>query len=497
MPGMPPQPSGRRSGASGARIALIIGAVVALLLAVGGTVLLVSGGDDDKEPTAEGENGGNEGGGNGGNGGNGGGDGPGGGGTLPAEPIDAALAWSTPTPKVTAEDIILGARGSWIAGDTVVRTIEDSITAYNLESGEEVWSLPLELSGGDCNASPTTSENRIAVLQGRDCEVLTVIDIAAGEEVSQIPLDLEVTGGYLTDTAYPAVLGDTVALGWGTGGAGYSISTGEQLWTSSPEENCPEVYYAVIDETLVSQRSCGFVGDEGGSIRATTEGGDELWEWEYEPEYEGQKLVVHSVISIEPLVVTAWLDDDIEKESIFVIDENHQEISHALDYDIDRYKSPCQINTLNDCKMAVVQDGFLFLASNGAGADNAVVAFELSSGQPLYEVAPVYEDGGGPVNGSFREIRPFASQDGLILAYQRDSYDDTTAGMVVAIDPATEEATPVMNLDPAATAQEMASGSPSDPQELRLIWHEDTLLMITEAFYEGDLENREATLVYR
>ncbi|MEO3750410.1 PQQ-binding-like beta-propeller repeat protein [Streptomyces sp. B6B3] len=480
LPGTPPPGQGK---ANGSRIALIVAAVLVLLLAAGGGAVLVFSGDDEKKPSADPTTGDGDGG--GGNSGEG---------DLPAEPVAAALAWQTAGPDVSAEDIILGARGSWISGDTLVRTLDDAVAGYDLETGEEAWRIPLELSGGDCNASPTASADRIAVLQGRDCEVLTVIDIAAGEEINTIPLELD--AGYLTDTTYPAFLGDTIALGWGTGGAGYDAASGEQLWTTSSEEDCPEVAYAVFDDLFVSQTSCGFVGDEGGSIRATDEAGDELWEWEYGPEYQGRELRVHSVVSIDPLVVTAWLDDDIEQESIFVIDENHQEISHALDYDIDHYKSPCMINTLNDCKMSVVHDGFLYLASSTSGEENAVVAFELSSGQPLYEVGPDDSDG-GPSSDAFREIRPFAVEDGRILAYQRDTWDDSRPGMVVAIDPATEEATPLMTLDPAASAVESAAGSPTDPQELRLIWHDNTLLMLTEAFYEGDLEEREATLVYR
>ncbi len=484
QPGMPGMPPPGPHKASGSRIALIVAAVVVLLVALGGGAVLVLSGDDEKKPSADSDGDGE---GEGGEG-TGGEDGPSG------DPVDAALAWQTPGPEVSAEDIILGARGSWISGDTLVRTFDDAITAYDLATGEEAWTIPLELSGGDCNASPTASADRIAVLQGRDCEVLTVIDIAAGEEINSIPLELD--AGYLTDTTYPAFLGETIALGWGTGGAGYDATTGEQLWTTSTEEDCPEVAYAVIDDMFVSQTSCGFVGDEGGSIRATNEAGDELWEWEYGPRHQGKELAVHSVLSVDPLVVTAWLDDDIEQESIFVIDENHEEISHALDYDIDHYKSPCMVNTLTDCKMSVVHDGFLYLASNAPGEANAVVAFELSSGQPLYEVGPNDSDG-GPSADTIREIRPFGVQDGRILAYQRDGWDESAPGMVVAIDPATEESTPLMNLDPGASAAEAAAGSPSDAQELRLIWHDNTLLMLTEAFYEGDLEDREATLVYR
>ncbi|MGP4112194.1 outer membrane protein assembly factor BamB family protein [Streptomyces sp. 4N509B] len=490
MPGMPP-PGGPRRGMN-TRLMVIVAAVTAVVLAAVGAVVLISG--DDGSPTAEGERG--EDGENGGGEQNPGGGGEGGGG-LPTEAIDAALAWSVPGMEPTAEEIILGARGSWISGDTVVRTMDDAITAFSLEGGEEVWSVPLQLSGGDCNASPTASENRIAVLQGRDCEVLTVIDIAEGTEVTTINLDLDAIGGYLTDTTYPAILGDTVLVGWGTGGAGYSISEGAQIFEQSSEEDCPEVAYVVIDEMFVSHRQCGFLGDEGGAIRATNEAGDVQWEWEYGPEYENKELAVKSVVSIEPLVITAWLDDDLEQESILVVDDNHQEISHVLDYDIDRFKSPCQVNTFNDCRMSVVHDGFLYLAGADTGMPTSVVAFELSSGQPLYEVEPMTADGGAPPNGSALEIRPFTVLDGKVLAYQRDAYDPTQPGMVLAIDPATEEATPLMNLDPGASEEESYAGSPTDYFELGLLWHENSLLMLTEAFYEPDLEQREAILAFR
>jgi putative pyrroloquinoline-quinone binding quinoprotein len=485
-PPSPPPSGGAKGGLSGAQLALVISAVLALLLAGGGAVWLLTG-SDDGSTTASDEPGGGEGTGR---------EDTGGEDALPAEPVDASLDWRVPRPDVSAEDVVLGARGVWFSGETVVRAIDDAITAWHLETGEEAWSIPLELSGGDCNASPTASDDRIAVLQGRDCEVLTVIDISAGEEITSIPLDGE-SAGSLDDTNYPALLGDTVALGSGTTGVGYDITTGEQIWGTSPEENCPEVAFAVVDETFVSQRSCGWVGDEGGSIRATTEGGEELWEWEYGTEYQGEPLTVHSVLSVEPLVVTAWLDDEPERESIFVIDENHEEIAHALDYDPAHYVSPCQINTLNDCKASVVHDGFLYLTSETPGSESTVVAFELSSGQALYEVEPVSEDGETPSADSYRRIRPFAAVDGRILAYQRDGYDDTVPGMVVAIDPATEEARPVMRLDPAASAQEHAAGVPSEPQDLRLLWHEGSLLMLTESFHEGDLEDRDAILAYR
>src|SRR5690606_3291317 len=141
---------------------LVVAVVLALLVGGGvGAALLLGGGDEGDEaepgpsPSQERKN--DEGG-----------------------PADASLAWQLPAPEVTEEEINEDSRGVWISGDTVVRAIGDAITGWDLGTGEEAWRLPLELSEGNCEASRNAWEDRVAVLQGRDCEELTVVDIARG-----------------------------------------------------------------------------------------------------------------------------------------------------------------------------------------------------------------------------------------------------------------------------------------------------------------------------
>lgn len=117
--------------------------------------------------------------------------------------------------------------------------------------------------------------------------------------------------------------------------------------------------------------------------------------------------------------------------------------------------------------------------------DNAVVAFDLTTGQAVWEA--------DPINGG--QIVPFGTLDGKVLAYQLAGYE--VAGMVVAIDPETEQAEPVMALEHTARETERTILNNTYTFDARLLWHNNTFFMIDEAFYPHDGEDDPALLVYR
>ncbi|MDT0441743.1 PQQ-binding-like beta-propeller repeat protein [Streptomyces johnsoniae] len=489
-PGGPPPPPGPAKGSGGRRggnrrlVVIAAVAAFALLVGGGGAVWLLSG--DDKETTAEDDAGGDGGDGEGGDAEEGeGGDTAEGGEPLPSEPIAAGLAWELPSPEVSEEESIIDARGTWLTDDAFVRVTPDALVSYDLESGAENWSLPFEFSGGDCLPSRNVSENRIALLQGRDCEVLTVVDIVAGTEVMTIPIESEWP---TYSDSVPAILGDTVAVGTGVAGLGFSISQEKMIWRPQASAECRESAYTVVDEMFVSQLTCGFAGDEGGSIRATDADGNELWEWTYEATYEEEPFEVESVVSVDPLVVQATVGEDLmapDTTRLLVVDENYQEIVTELDFDTNRHLTPCETGTFDNCWLGVEHEGFLYLPSNVPYGDNAVEAFDLSTGRPLYEVPAI--------NGG--QILPFGVQDGQILAYQVAS--DALEGMVVAIDPETEEARPIMALDRAARPQEYALMAGIFVHDQHLLWQNNTLVLANRSFYSSDAPEVRSALVYR
>ncbi|WP_345025800.1 hypothetical protein, partial [Streptomyces sedi] len=478
--GTPPPSAGPGAG-GGKRPPLwmmVLGVVLVVLLAGGGTYFFVFAGDD-KETTANrdadgGEDGEGE-----------GEDGDGGGGSLPSEPIESSLAWEVPPLEVGEGDNLVRSGGAWFTDDALVRVLGNDLVSYDLATGQENWTLPFELSGGDCNASANVDENRIAILQGRDCEVISVVDIAAGEEIASIPLNNSITPGR---HERPAILGDTVAVGWGIGGGLYQISTGEQLFVSSSEggNECVENAYMVVDQQFISRVECGLFGDGGGRVRATNEEGDPSWEWEF-TDFEGEPMDVRSVLSVEPLTLVVDVGESLSdsSEKIVVINEDRTEIEHVLDYDIDRYLQPCEGQAFPSCPLGVVHEDYLYLATGNIGGDNAVVAFNLTTGQAEYE-APA-------INGG--QVRPFAEQDGKILAYQPATSE--LEGMVVALDPAAEELSPVMALDRTALPKEYGMmGSGLFAADSLPMWHENTLVLNDRVVYE-DEDSPPSVLAYR
>lgn len=460
---------------------LVLGVVLVLLLAGGGTYFFVI--DDEGNTTAENRDAG--GGDPDSEGETEGGGGAGGEGSLPAEAIESSLAWEVPPIEVGTDEILVRSKGAWFVDDAVVRVLGNELVSYDLATGRENWSLPFELSGGNCNASPNVDENRIAILQGRDCEEISVVDISAGEEIIQIPLNNAITPDQYD---YPAILGDMVAVSWGIGGGGYRISTGEQVWVSSTEDgsNCAEVAFMVVEQEFVSLMECGWLGEEGGSVRATDEEGNPTWEFEFS-DFEGEQMEVRSIISVAPLTLLINVGESLSEgsEKIVVVNEERTEFEHVLEYDNTRYLAPCETLMVPSCPLGVVHEGYLYLATNEVAGDNAVVAFNLATGQAEYEA--------DAINGG--AIRPFAVQDGKILAYQPADYE--LEGMVVALDPETEEVRAVMALDRAAREKEYAMmGSGMFPHDNLPMWHENTLVLVDRTVYE-DEESPPSVLAYR
>ncbi|WP_062216502.1 hypothetical protein [Streptomyces sp. NBRC 109706] len=482
-PGAPPPAPGGGGGFGRGRVLLVVGVVLAVLLGGGGVFWALSGDDKntnaenrdaggDEPPPEEEETGGPDGEDDGGGGG---------GGSLPSEPISASLAWEVPPIEVDADDILIRSKGTWFIEDAFVRVLGDKLISYDIATGQENWSLSFQLSGGDCNASANVDDNRIAILQGRDCEVISVVDISVGEEVATIPINNSITPDKYD---HPAILGDTVAVSWGIGGGGYRISTGEQLWVS--DGDCAETAYMVVESQFVSLQECGWLGEEGGTLRATDEAGNPNWEWDF-AELDGEPMEVRSVLSLDPLTVVVKTGEAFGDgaEEIVVINENHTEIEHVLDYDTDRFVAPCENQMFTSCPLGVVSDGYLYLGTNAGRDDGGLAAFNLTTGSPEYEV--------GAINGGV--IRPFAVEDGKILAYQPADYE--LEGMVSVLDPATEELSPLMALDRNAREKEYSMmGGGMFPHDNVPMWKDNTLLLVDQVTYESE-ESPPSLLAYR
>lgn len=76
---------------------------------------------------------------------------------------------------------------SWVTDQVMTLTVPGGVTGYGLARGEKRWTVPL--AGTVCAASEQPSGGRIAIVHGlKDCNAITLIDLAGGKAVWTRPL---------------------------------------------------------------------------------------------------------------------------------------------------------------------------------------------------------------------------------------------------------------------------------------------------------------------
>jgi hypothetical protein len=404
---------------------------------------------------------------------------------LPDELIEAQLLLQQeqPGPREAEEDIITYAPGWWMVDDHMVRVMDYHVVSTDLATGEVAWTFPLDR--GKCGVSPQQSNHRIVLMQGRDCENMTVLDIARGEPVWTTPVPSASTKPNANNV--PVIFGDYVAIAWTPGGAGWNISEEALVWEPQQTDACRVESYAVFEEAVVEHKECGSFSLDGmpGEVTGRDEDGNELWTWSYDAEHEGEPLRVDAVLSAEPLVVQVGVGKSLERVTqLWVIDDAYRKVDRVLAFDEEKHLVPCERRDyLNDCPGAVLHDGMLYLA--GSETDNSVLAFELATGTALWQVKPLGDVGG--------QVLPVRELNGKILAYQLATYD--LPGMVIAIDPETEQAEPVMVLPAEHFESEREILRNVRDFEGRAYWHNNRFFLLTQSFFESGI-GKAATLVY-
>ncbi|NJQ17449.1 outer membrane protein assembly factor BamB family protein, partial [Streptomyces bohaiensis] len=448
------------SGSRGPLMVLMVGVVVSALVAGGFTVYNVTRDDSTTAAPADDENpapGGDE-------SGDGEGDDGSGGGTLPTDPIQASLLFEEEAPDV-AEDHYNFSPGLWEADGSITRVADQQVISWD-EDGEIAWPYPTNRS--DCASSAAASEGRVAILEGQNCEVLTVLDLADGESVVTIELDSSSVSGH------PAILGDYVAVATYAGGYGWEIETGEPQWEPQAGEDCKVRAYGVHEDLFIEHQQCGGIAiDTGvpGSVVARSESGEEQWSWSYEAQHDDQEFILESLVSVDPLVIRATLGPEgggaaLDREpAMFAVEDDYSGLGPQLDFNRDRNVDSCGYRAQFVCDEAVVHDGLLYLTTTDRPA--TIVAVEIATGNALWEIGALEDDRA--------ELYAVGVQDDKVIAYQVPSYSGV--GRVVAIDPETESADVVMvlPLDQAENVREIMSFASATDAVVR--WYDDRLLL--------------------
>ncbi|WP_181010429.1 PQQ-binding-like beta-propeller repeat protein, partial [Streptomyces sp. SM14] len=482
------------SGSRGPLMVLMVGVLVSALVAGGFTVWHFT--KDDGSTTAaptenepDDENGGGDAGEGDGDADGDSADGSGGAGGatgLPEELVQAELVMNEgPISGPEEGDGLNYTRGVWFEGDDLVRVSGQEVISWDMNTGEQNWSYAA--SRGNCASSLESSEGLVAMMEGLDCEILTILDITTGESV----LNIDMPDGFINDGTYPAILGDHVAVATGAGGFGWLVSTGEPVWEPQSGEECSVNAYGVHDGQFIEHQKCGSSFDKGvpGHVVARAEDGEEQWRWSYEPQYDKKEFELQSLVSVEPLVVRAELKEEgadfgDREEVLLAIEDDFSGVKSRLDFSSDRHADLCRFGSPLVCPSYVVEDGLLFLA--GTDTPGTVIAVELETGNALWEVGPIDDESGA--------LRPIAAVDGKIVVYQLATYSDP--GKILALDPSSESAEEIMLLSPEGNSDERDIFGMSNEADSRAIWVDNRFVLIRQTYYDHRRE-QSALLVYQ
>ena len=380
---------------------------------------------------------------------------------LPSEPIDGRLAWQAEEPAFDKKEISVDASGTWFVGDNVIRALPTGVTAYNARSGEVAWSLDLPRPKG-CATAVTPSGNKIALLHGTYCDQVAAVDLTSGKKLwsHELP-DVEKNDHKLTTTL--AVSGDLVALKYGLDkGAGWKLSSGEELWQGTAQGDCALKGYAGGKQIITVLRCYG--DDRVDLLRGLGPDGTTEWEWEAPP-----KVEVLQVFSQSPLLLGVRAGSASEITDVMRVEQG--KLVKRISIDQQRFDLDCTILALQPCPGVLVDDAHLYVpskareASDDYGRVNEIVAIDLETGKPKWQVLP---DGTG-------ELEPIALQDGRLLAYQRGGISEP--GKVLSFDLSSRQPTTLMRLPDEGKRHELLLSSRSTPH-----WHNNAFYLVLERF---------------
>lgn len=414
------QPGGGQGGGGGNnKLLVIVAAVVAAVLVIGGGVWFATKGDGDKTPEAQKSSAGTNGGASGGTN------------DKPQGVINAKVGWSKTAERPPLDEITARVPNTWFSGDTVVKTLPDSVKGYDIKGGAEKWSIPI--TGKSCPASDDVSDNRVAIQFGANCELLMAVDISKGTKLWEVPLPIapgSTASTFLYSTV--AVSGDIAAISWLHGYAGYKLSTHEQVWAPVPSSNCRDKSYAGGKQLVVSVE-CGkdvYVRGIDTTTYKTT------WSWQVSAGTE-----LSSIVSTDPVVVGIGATNSLMSDLMYL--ENGRQVGHTSlgngGYE-GNYGIHCRIAGEGPCFNFAIVGTTLYTptklhkaeSANSYGQVNEIAAIDLKTGSPLWTAKPDVEG----------ETDVVAIENGKIIAYQKSGY--SKPGGLYALDPVTHKNTPYM-----------------------------------------------------
>ncbi|MGW0706024.1 outer membrane protein assembly factor BamB family protein [Streptomyces sp. NPDC002643] len=446
-PGTPGGPGGKKKMNSTAII--ITAAVAAIALIIGGGVYLAnSGGDDEgKNDTAssEGTSGGKEDTKNGDDGGSSSGGSSSGGVEIPTEAQEkvpsstsAKVLFQVPAHEVANKDDIDSVKGSWLTSTTYAKSALNKIVGYDPDTGKEKWTL--DLPGQTCAGSREITTEGVAIVVSEDgkrtkderppCTEVTAFNVDTGKEVWTQSADVS---GNKVPFGEVTISGTTVAAAGGySGGAAFDVNSGKVLWSPKVGE-CTDDGYAGGAQ-LVAVRQCGDYGEETYEIQLLDPKTGSV-KWSYKLPNGIDRA---TVISTSPVVFGVVTGSDVPLvgvTDIFSLDDSGK-LRAKISVPDKKYDFDCPVRGVWACKGIYVGSDKVYMptehhdGTKAYSSTNEIVSFSLDTGKSTSDRVDAGDD---------YELFPIRMDGPNIIAYKEGPYDK--GSQIVSVDAKTMKQT--------------------------------------------------------
>lgn len=350
---------------------------------------------------------------------------------APSSP-SAKILFQVPAHEVKEKLQIDSVKGSWLTKTTYAKSALNKIVGYDPDSGKTKWTL--DLTGQTCAGSREITTEGIAVVvtesakrknndDRQPCTEVTAFNVETGKEVWTKSADLS---GSKVPFGEVTISGTTVAAAGGySGGAAFDVNSGKVLWSPKAGE-CTDEGYAGGAQ-LIAVRKCGDYGSETFEIQLLDpKSGSVKWTYKVPSGIQRAK-----VISTNPVVFGVVTGSDVPltgTTDIFSLDGKGK-LRAKISIPDDKYDYECPVRGVWACRGISVGNDKVYMPTkshDGTGAyssTNEIVSFSLATGKSTGDRVDAGDD---------HELFPIRMDGPNIIAYKDGPYDK--GAQIVSVD---------------------------------------------------------------
>ncbi|UUU22726.1 outer membrane protein assembly factor BamB family protein [Streptomyces sp. DSM 40750] len=368
----------------------------------------------------------------------------------------AKILFQVPAHEVKEKQAIDSVKGSWLTEATYAKAALNKIIGYDPDSGKSKWTL--DLAGQTCAASREITTEGVAVVvteaakrknndDRQPCTEVTAFNVETGKELWTKSSELS---GEKVPFGEVTISGTTVAAAGGySGGGAFDVNSGKVLWSPKAGE-CTDEGYAGGAQ-LIAVRKCGDYGSETFEVQLLDpKSGSVKWTYKVPSGIQRAKI-----ISTKPVVFGVVTGSDVPltgTSDIFSLDESGK-LRAKISIPDKKYNYECPVRGVWACKGIYVGNDKVYMPTenhDGTGAyssTNEIVSFSLASGKSTGDRVDAGDD---------YELFPIRMDGPNIIAWKDGPYDK--GSQVVSVDGKTLKQTVLLETPSTDTVRSAISG---------------------------------------